>query len=181
MPKSAWKTAPPTACKPGQKLNLVYDDDVRQKIIDLLWSGECKSITEIGRMEGMPSRANIYVWKDRYPEFAAELDRAQRALGDIYMDDVHTIVRQVREGKLDPNAARVALHASFRLAEITDPRTYANKSYVEKNETVNVKTTHINRIEIDGLSDEQLDALENALQAKLLTGPDGVSNTSGED
>ena len=181
MPVSAWKTAPPTAWKPGDKAAQIYDDDVRAHILELLWSGKCKSLVAVGRMEGMPSRASIYLWKERFPEFAEELERAQRALGDIYLDEIHTYIDEVRTGTLDPTAGNVVIRGSQWLAAQTDPRSYANRSYVEKNETVSVKTTHINRIEIDGLSDEALDALENALQANLLTGPDGVANTSGED
>ena len=177
----------PHRWKPGQignnpNGNIVYDDNTREEIIDLIWSGKCKSIAAVERMEGMPSARQIQTWRNKYPEFDQELTRACLSLGDRHLDSIHTITDKVIEGTIEPAAASVAIRSHQWMAQVTDPRNYSSRAYVEKTENVNVKTTHVNRIDIRGLSEEQRDALEDALRAQLLlTGPDGGDRASSED
>ena len=124
---------------------------------------------------------HLYLGHKTYPEFGSNLMEARKGLSDVYDDEIETIKDRMLEGNLDPSAANVAIRSNQWKAMATNPLVYSNKSYIEKNETVNVTTRHVNRLEIDGLSDEQLDALENALSARLLTGPNGDSDTAGED
>lgn len=165
--------------KPGEVTNpngrpIVYDDDVREEIINLIWSGKCKSIAAVERTEGMPSARQINNWRNKYPDFDHELTMACLSLGDRYLDNIHSITEKVIEGTIEPAAANVAIRSNQWMAQVTDPRNYSQRAYVEKTETVNVNSVHVDRIDITGLSEEQKDALENALQAQLmLTGPDG--------
>jgi terminase small subunit-like protein len=160
----------------------VYGDEVRQRILDLLWSGECKSLVAVSRLDGMPTCRTIDDWCRKYPEFAEELAKARLWLGEHYLDDIHQMNADVRAGTLDPTAGNVVIRSTQWLATVTDPRTFSTKSYIDKKETIQVTTTRIDRIEIYGLDDDQLDAIEAALNAKLLTGPiDGGAVTAGED
>jgi len=147
-----------------------FTEELGERIVDLVWAGN--SLTDICGKGGIPARRTIYTWKDKYPEFAYELIKAQVALGDIYVGENKEIKDKMLAGLIEPAAASVAIKSNQWLAIAVDPRTYGSKSYVEKYQNVHITSNHVNRIDISGLDDDQLDALESALNAKLLTGPD---------
>lgn len=185
MPKKPKKISeggkmPATLFKPGHSIRnpSKFTDEIGERILDLLWSGKCKSLEEVLRYEGMPCRRTLYNWAKTFPSFGSELMEARIALGGVYADEIEDIKQRMLDGKLDPSAANVAIKSNQWKAQITDPRTYANKSYVEKNQTVSVTSTYVQKIDIEGLDDDQLDAIELALNAKLLTGPDDGNTTT---
>jgi len=153
-----------------------FTEEMGERIVDLVWEGN--SLTDICKMEGMPNRRRIYFWKDKHPEFAYELIKAQVALGDIYIGENQEIKKELRAGTIDPASAGVLIKSNQWLAIAVDPRTYGSKSYVEKYQNVHITNNQVNRIDISGLDDDQLDALEAALEAKLLTGPDNGGTTT---
>ena len=178
MPKSAFKPGHPNYLKSGQVPNPkgrapTYTEELGERIIEALWSGECKSLTDVEREDWAPTRRTMYNWKEKYPEFGAQLLKAQLALAELYVDENRQIVSRMLVGELDPSAANVAIKSNQWLATASDPRTYANKSYVDKNETKTVTHVFSNRIPVEDLSDDELDALEGALiKSKLmLPGP----------
>jgi hypothetical protein len=167
-----------TAWKPGQVTNpkgreSTFTEELGERIVNSLWSGECKSLVEVEEQDWAPTRRTIYSWKERYPEFAAELVKAQMAIGELYVHENQRVVKDMLDGKLDPSAANVAIRSNQWVAQASDPRTYANRSYVDKNETKTVNHVYSNRIPVEDLSEDELDALEGALvKAKLMiTGP----------
>ena len=175
-----------TAWKKGQVTNpngraCEFTEEIGQRIIDLLWSGECKSLHKVAQQPGMPTRMTIYNWRNKFPEFGFEVRRAQAALAELYADEIDEIKDRVVAGTLEPAAGNVAIRSNQWKAMVTNPRDYSNRSYVEKNENVQITTQRINRIDITGLTEEALDALESALQAKLLPSPDDDSSSAGED
>lgn len=178
MPKSVFKAGHPNYLKPGQIPNpkgrtSLYTEELGERIIEALWSGECKSLKDVEETSWSPSRRTIHTWRERYPEFGVELVKAQIALGDIYVHDNQKIVKDMLAGLVDPSAANVAIRNNQWVAQSVDPRTYANKSHVEKNETKTVNHVFSNRIPVEDLSDEELDLIEGALMKSklLLTGP----------
>lgn len=150
-----------------------FTEEIGERIIDALWSGECKSILEVSEKDWSPTRRTIFSWKNKHPEFGAALIEAQIALGDVYVNESQKIVKDMLAGKLDPSAANVAIRSNQWVAQSVDPRTYANKSYVDKNESKTVTHVFSNRIPVEDLSEDELDALEGALvKSKLMiTGP----------
>lgn len=150
-----------------------FNEEIGKRIIDALWSGECKSVVEVEAQDWAPTRQTLYHWKDKYPEFGIELVKAQMALGELYVHANQKIVADMLAGVIDPSAANVAIRSNQWVAQAVDPRTYANKSYVDKNESKTVTHVFSNRIPVEDLSEDELDALEGALvKSKLMiTGP----------
>lgn len=151
----------------------LYTEELGERIINALWSGECKSLVDVEAQDWAPTRKTIHTWKDKYPEFGSELFKAQLALGELYVHENQKIVKDMLAGVVDPSAANVAIRSNQWVAQAVDPKSYAAKSYVDKNETKTVKHVFSNRIPVEDLSDDELDALEGALvKSKLMiTGP----------
>jgi hypothetical protein len=150
-----------------------FTEELGERIINALWTGECKSLVEVGKQEWAPTRRTIQLWKNKYPEFGAALEEAQIALGDLYVQKNQEIITSMLAGTIEPSAANVAVRFNQWVAQSLDPRQYANKSYVDKNENKTVTHVFSNRIPVEDLSEDELDALEGALvKSKLLiTGP----------
>lgn len=146
-----------------------FTEELGERIIESLWSGECKSLVEVENEDWSPTRRTIHTWKNKYPEFGAALVEAQMALGDVYVHENQKIIKDMLAGIIDPSAANVAIRSNQWVAQSVDPRTYANKSYVDKNENKTVTHVFSNRIPVEDLSEEELDALEGALvKSKLM-------------
>ena len=150
-----------------------FTEELGERIINALWTGECKSLVEVGKQDWAPTRRTIQVWKNKYPEFGAELLEAQIALGDIYVEENRNIIKDMFEGKKEPSAANVAIKFNQWVSQSLDPRKYANRSYSEKSETKKVEHIYTDRIPVEDLTEEEADALESALiKARLMiTGP----------
>lgn len=150
-----------------------FTEELGERIVEALWSGKCKSLIDVENQDWSPSRRTIHTWRAKYPEFGAALVEAQMALGDVFVHDNQKIIRDMLAGITDPSAANVAIRSNQWIAQAVNPIMYANKSYVDKNETKTVNHVFSNRIPVEDLSEEELDALEGALvKSKLLiTGP----------
>lgn len=167
-----------TAWKPGQVTNpkgreSMFTEELGEQIVELLWTGECKSMTAVSRLPGMPTSRTLHTWCKTYPDFGAKMYEARCFLGDVYDDEIETIKNSMLSGNLDPHAAQVAIKSNQWKAMAVDPRNYATKSYVDKNERKTVEHVFTNRIPVEDMTDEELDSLESALQKTklLLTGP----------
>jgi hypothetical protein len=154
-----------------------FSEELGERIIDAMWSGECKSLIDVAAFDWAPTRKTIHNWKERYPEFGAELSKAQTALGEVLVHHNQKIVADMLAGTVDPSAANVAIRSNQWTAQALDNFTYGNKSYVKKDELKRVEHIFTDRIPVEDMTDEELDALESGLmKAKLLlTGPpDGI-------
>ena len=160
-----------------------YTEELGERIVELLWTGECRSIRQVAEQDGMPTRRTIFNWKNKYPDFDVKLTEAQASLGELYADDIDDITDGVLAGTIDPTAGNVAIKSKQWKAMVTNPRNYSTKSYVEKTENKTINHTYTNRIPIEGYSDEEKDAIEGALRQAvlLLEGPNGRDSTAGED
>lgn len=153
----------------GTGAKSTYTEELGDRIINSLWTGECKSIVEVSKQDWAPSRRTIHAWKDRYPEFGAELLEAQIGLAEIYVYENQKIVSDMLAGTIDPSAANVAIRSNQWMAPRLDPRQFADRSYKESTENKTVEHIFTNRIPVEDLSEDELDALEGALvKAKLM-------------
>ena len=167
-----------TAWQKGQVTNpngrpSSFTEELGERIVDLIWEAECKSMTAVSALEGMPTRQTLYHWAKTYPEFGARLLEARIALGDAYDEENEDIKNRMLRGELDPQVATVAIRTNEKKAMFADPGTFGTKSTVDKNEKKVVEHIFTNRIPVEELSEDELDALEGALvKSKLLiTGP----------
>jgi len=86
----------------------------------------------------MPSREAVYSWLRNSPTFADQYARARQDRGDWRNDQIDVIAKDLRDGKLDANAARVLIDALKWQAAHEAPKVYADK--VEINALTTVRT-----------------------------------------
>ena len=116
---------------------------------------------------GMPSLTSVYSWMDAEPEaFGRPYARAREMLGDHAANGIERIVRETT-GE-NANANRVKLTALQWLASRYNPRLYGDKNQTElvgrNGGPLQVQPVPLN---LDALSDDQLDALRDAMVKQL--------------
>jgi hypothetical protein len=77
--------------------------------------------------EGMPTRATVFSWMNKQPEFMNNYTRAKQEAADAYAEDIEDIAHEVRSGKLDPNAGRVAGDLLKWTSSKLKPKKYGDK------------------------------------------------------
>jgi hypothetical protein len=150
-----------------------YTEELGERIIEAMWSGECKSLIDVAAFDWCPTRQTIHAWKEKYPEFGNELVKAQIALGEVLVHHNQKIVEDMLRGTIDPSAASVAIKSNQWIAQAVDNTTYGNKTSVKKEELKRVEHIYTDRIPVEDLTEEEADILESALiKARLMiTGP----------
>jgi hypothetical protein len=98
-------------------------------------------------------------WVRDNPEFAASYARAREDMADHDADKIADVAEAVAAGKIDPQAARVAIDAYKWSAGKRRPKRYGEKLEIEQ--TGSVAVTHT--LDVSNLSMDELDALEKAL------------------
>ena len=141
-----------------------YSEEIADSICDLLCEGQ--SLVQICQRDEMPNRATVLRWMSSKPDFANRIARAREGgQADFLFDDMARIERGVESGEITPDAARVLISSKQWRAAKLAPKKYGDKTIVESKATVNVQ--HTRKLDISTLSDEQLDALEEALRATV--------------
>ena len=115
------------------------------------------------------NRSTVYEWlnpKSPYysSEFSDNYARTREDQGDYNADVVEDLAQDVVEGKLDPQAGRVAIDANKWAAGVKKPKKYGNKQYVEQKSQVTVSRQYY---DLSCLTDEELDQYE-ALVVKIM-------------
>jgi hypothetical protein len=89
------------------------------------------NLTEFCAPDDRPSRATVYKWLVREPEFVDAFSRARqaRALGRV--DEMDGIITEVRAGQLEPHAARIILDHFRWLAAREAPMLFGDKVQAE--------------------------------------------------
>lgn len=107
-----------------------YSPKIAQAICERLAQGEVWA--RISANDQMPAYSTLYDWRDRYPEFAAALNRAREMAADYFADRVLEVAEgatsatasgdRLRVGALQWRAAKAAPHVYGRKAEDRDRR-----------------------------------------------------------
>lgn len=110
-------------------MNIKYSETVADRICELLAADH--SERAIAKMDGMPSRETMRLWREEHPEFLAKCARAR-------LDQAHSIVSDMADieagvlkpindaDHIDPQAARVALSSKqWRAAKLNT--TYSDR------------------------------------------------------
>ena len=135
-----------------------FNEDAADQILEALSSG-MGLVTFLKSHEGMPSYSTVMRWIRDNPEFAQNYTRACEDMADNDADKIADVAQRVIEGKVDPQAARVAIDAYKWSAGKRRPKKYGDKLEIEN--TGSVAVTHT--LDVSGLSLEELDVLEKAL------------------
>lgn len=88
---------------------------------------EGKSLKRVCEAEEMPSVRSVWEWLRLYPEFSQMYARSKEESADALSDDLENIAQDVLQGKLDPNAGRVAADIKKWVAAKLKPRKYGDK------------------------------------------------------
>lgn len=141
-----------------------YSEGLADEICDLLANG--KSLVQICEREDMPHRSTVLRWMNSNAAFAAKCTRTREGpQADYLFDDIARVEGKVESGELPPDVARVLISSKQWRAAKLAPKKYGDKTTVETNAVVRVEQT--SKLDISTLSDEQLDALEEALRATV--------------
>jgi len=95
-----------------------YTLEMANKICDHISKG--KSLVDIGKMKDMPTRACIYNWMKKHPEFVDMYTRAREERADLYADEIIKIADEAT----DANLARVQIDARKWVASKLNAKKY---------------------------------------------------------
>ena len=123
-----------------------YRPELADYILRKIAEGE--NLRDICKGEGMPNRQTVLNWRESVDGFSARYARARLAAAEAAEEEVCELAREVRKGKIDPDAARVAGNLLTWLAQVKDPSRYSTRQRLDVN-TREVKT-------LADMSDEEL-------------------------
>jgi hypothetical protein len=138
------ETTPGTALvvigKPNTGLTK-YEPRLAEEICVRVQLGE--TIQQICEDEHMPHKRTVYVWLQQHTEFRDSYRLAREEAAHVMADKVLEIAKMVTDGKITPDAGRVAIHAQQWVAGKRKPKAYGEK--VEHEHTGGFE--HVHRIE----------------------------------
>lgn len=142
---------------------MAYSQEQRAVICKRVCDGIANKLPlrKICEQEGMPTKETIRVWLLDDAEFSAQYARAREARADERAEFIDEITAEVREGKLDPNAARVIIDAEKWQAGKENSKRYGDKLTVDGD--MNLK-----------IPDDQLES-----RLAVLLGKAGVAGAAG--
>jgi transposase-like protein len=103
----------------------IFTQELRTEILSQIAEG--KSIRTICRQEGMPSMQSIFYWLAENEDFSEQYVRAKKEQAHALSEDILELAEEVRQGKIDPNAGRVAGDLKKWSASKLLPRIYGDK------------------------------------------------------
>lgn len=103
-----------------------FSKKVGDAICDLLTEG--KSLNTICKDAKMPSASTVYVWLDRFPEFAEQYARAREAATEKFLEDIFEIADN---GKLDPKDKRIRIDARKWAMGKLKPKKYGDRQQLD--------------------------------------------------
>jgi hypothetical protein len=119
-------TAPEKRKRAGQPST--YTPTIAEAICKRIANGE--HLPKICGEAGMPDRVTIYRWMEKHEEFRNMYARSREMRADHYCDRLDSIVADVLDGSLDPQAARMAADTiKWQMAKM-HPRTYGDRQEV---------------------------------------------------
>lgn len=101
-----------------------FDEALAEKFIGLLTT---KYMSEICRMDGMPSIDTIYNWYALRPDFHESCRRARGLCADDAVDRHNQVIDDVYNGTITPEQGRVVLSALEKRMSILDRARYGDK------------------------------------------------------
>jgi len=110
----------------------LYDPAIGDQICDMVADG--KNLHVISKIDGLPGRNTIYKWLRESAEFANNYARAREDRADWRASRIDEITQEVREGKLEPNAARVIIDAEKWQAGKENSKIYGDKQTIDVND-----------------------------------------------
>jgi hypothetical protein len=151
---------------PNLPAHSTYTPEIGQKIARLMCD-ETLTLKEACAKAEAPY-STVMKWKDSHPEFELEISRARAALADGLYQDIRRVEHALEDGSLEPDIARTLINSKQWAITKFGPKDWGDRKFLEGNVGGTVKVEHTRKLSIDGLTIEQLDALEGALKATVL-------------
>lgn len=107
----------------------VMAEDQKAAICEAIAAGD--SLVRILRKRGMPDYSTVMRWLGNDEQFRENYARAREAQADADADKIGEVAARVLEGKLDPQAARVAIDALKWSAGKRKPKKYGDKIEID--------------------------------------------------
>lgn len=142
-----------------------YDPEIADRICEGIANGH-SLVSILKEDEELPTYTTIMKWLKDFPEFADNYAHAREHQADHDADKIGDIAEEVRKGRIEPNAARVAIDAYKWAAGKRKPKVYGDRVSVGGAEDMApIKTT--TQLDVSNLTLEQLDALGEALRGAV--------------
>lgn len=103
-----------------------YTEKMGNLICDKLTEGI--SLRKLCMQKEFPAASTVYVWLDRFPEFAEKYARAREAATEDMLEDLLQIAD---DDKLDPNDKRVRIDTRKWVMGRLKPKKYGDKQTVD--------------------------------------------------
>ena len=100
-----------------------YTEEMGNLICDKLTEG--MSVRKMCKMDGFPNPSTIYVWIDRFPEFAERYARAREAATEDMLEDILEIAD---DAELDVQEKRVRIDTRKWAMGKLKPKKYGEKT-----------------------------------------------------
>ena len=121
-----------------------FTPEIAEQIIEGLENG--LSLSKICRTENMPSRATVNRWFRSDVDFEAKCAAARARGQDVYIEKTEDLEDDVREGRLDPQSAKVILSSIQWRASKLAPKRYGDKQEVELSGKVDMGAALMERL-----------------------------------
>lgn len=102
-----------------------YSAALADQILGYIIDG--KTLVEIEKADGMPSRSTILKWRKQHEEFGERYAEAMDLRADADADAVDDIGRRILRGEVDCNTGRAVIDALKWAASHRAPRRYGTK------------------------------------------------------
>ena len=103
-----------------------YTEEMGNLICDKLTEGV--SLRKLCMQPEFPTASTVYVWLDRFPEFAEKYARAREAATEDMLEDILQIAD---DDKIDPNDKRVRIDTRKWVMGRLKPKKYGDKQTVD--------------------------------------------------
>ena len=147
-----------------------YSEALADRIADAMIAGS--DLVAICQRPGFPDRASVYRWAAERPDFAARLDRAREALGDLAAFEIGQIAANCTSETAAADRVRLAA-LQWRASKLA-PRRYSerrvNEVVGDGGGPVAVQAAPL-KLDATKLTPEQRDALRAALLAARASTP----------
>ena len=141
-----------------------YTNELADMICEGIEGGK-SMITVLAGIPDAPNYATVSRWLIAHDEFRAIYARARTDQADYNADRIAQISEGTLTGDYDPAAARVAMDGMKWIAAKLKPRVYGDKVQVAGDpDGVPIQTQMAHKIDLSGLSLEELDVLEKVMR-----------------
>ena len=103
-----------------------YTEEMGNRICDKLTEGV--SLRKLCMQKEFPTASTVYVWLDRFPDFAEKYARAREAATEDMLEDILQIAD---DDKIDPNDKRVRIDTRKWAMGKLKPKKYGDKQTVD--------------------------------------------------